>query len=91
MTDLRQISNVELLDGAVAISYVRLPQDMRKNGLLWQHTVVVPIGSDYDDELEAFTDALQELLADVLDDETRAEPVEVEPIKEQEEDDEDAD
>lgn len=51
---------------------------------MWQHTVQIPVGSDYDDEIEAVTEALRALLEDVLDDETRAEPIE---LQEEEEDD----
>lgn len=85
MSDL-QITNVQLLEGGVEIGYMRLPKDLRKNGLMWSHSLLIPRGSDYDDELDAFEEALQALLVDALDDEDTAESVD--PIEEDEEDDE---
>lgn len=81
------ISGVEIVPEGVSISYMRVPRDVRKNGLLWQHNVVVPTGSDYDDEIETFMDALQALLVDVLEDEETAEPIE--PTTDEDEDEDD--
>ena len=79
--------SVELLgDAGLSLRYLQYPKDVRKNGLTWQHQVFVPRGSDYDDELDAVDEALQALLADVLDDEDRAEPID--PEEEEEDDDE---
>lgn len=83
-----QITGVELSQEGISIGYVRLPADVRKNGLVWQHSVSVPYRSDYDDEIEALVEAAQALLADVLDDEDRAEPIDP-SIEEEEEDDDD--
>jgi hypothetical protein len=84
-----QITGVALLeDGGLEIGYLRLPQDVRKNGLVWQHAVRVPVGTDYDDEIEAFQQALVDLLEDVLDDEDRAEPIE---LKDEDDEDEEED
>lgn len=86
MEDL-QIVHVGLKEGGdLEIAYVRLPQDVRKNGLVWQHNVHVPRGSDYDDELDTFYEALIALLTDVLDDEDRAEPIDM--TKDDDEDEE---
>lgn len=84
------INGVEVTpEGGLVIAYGRFPRDVRKNGLMWTHQVMVPPGSDYDDEIEAVTEALQALLVDVLEDEETAEPVEPqEPEEEEEEDDE---
>ena len=82
-----QITGVTLQPEGIEITYVRVPQDVRKNGLMWQHAVLVPLGSDYDDEIETFIDALRALLTDALDDEDRAEPIE--PGSEEDEDDDD--
>lgn len=84
-----QVVGVGLLQEGIEIAYVRLPQDLRKNGLMWQHTVLVPRGSDYDDEIETFEAALRDLLVDALDDENRAEPVEPIVPDDDEEDEED--
>jgi hypothetical protein len=83
------INGVEVTpEGGLVIAYGRFPRDVRKNGLMWSHQVHVPAASDYDDEIEAVTEALQALLVDVLEDEDTAEPVDLtEP--EEEEDDED--
>lgn len=87
MKDEVQITGVLLGDAGIEIGYVRVPADVRKNGLLWQHSVLVPFGSDYDDEIEEFQAALRALLMDALDDEDRAEPIE--PEEEEDDDDED--
>lgn len=83
-----QITGINLLPDGIEIGYIRYPQDIRKNGLIWQHQVLVPFGSDYEDEIEAFTEAVQALLTDALDDEDRAEPIdpECEDDEEEEED-----
>lgn len=88
-SDEIQITSVVLQDHGIEIGYVRMPQDVRKNGLVWQHKVFVPAGSDYDDEIEAFGVALQELLDDALDDEQRAEPIDMDEDEEEEEGDDD--
>ncbi len=75
-------------DGGLAITYGRLRRDVRKNGLMWQHTVVVPAGSDYDDELEAVGEALQSLLEDVLEDQKTAEEIDLTEPEEEDDDDE---
>lgn len=88
-TQLNVIESIAFTGESVEIAYIRLPVDIRKNGLAWRHQVSVPAGSDYDDEIEALTEAAQALLADVLDDEDRAEPIE--PMDEEEEEEEEDD
>lgn len=84
-----QIVGVNLLDdGSMEIAYIHLPTDAKKNGLLWKHAVHVPVRSDYDDELEAVMDALNALLADVLEDRDTAEAVELEEPDEDDEEEE---
>lgn len=84
---MNQIEGIEFGPDGVAMSYIRLPADVRKNGLAWRHQVLVPSGSDYDDELEALAEAAGALLADVLDDEDRAEPVDLPDEEESDEED----
>lgn len=84
-----QITGVELSQEGISIGYVRLPADVRKNGLVWQHSVLVPRSSDYDDEIEEVETALLALLTDALDDEDRAEPVDLDEPEEEDEEDED--
>jgi hypothetical protein len=85
----RRITSVELGAEGWGIGYMTIPTDIRKNGLMWQHHVFVPIGSDYDEELDAAYIALSDLLDDVLDDEERAEPVDLAESEEEEENDDD--
>lgn len=82
-----QVIGVSLTDGGIELAYMQLA-DIRQNGLAWQHRVFVPDGSDYDDEIEAVTDALQALLVDVLEDEKTALPVEVPHDEDEDDDDE---
>jgi hypothetical protein len=82
------ITGVSFSEEGVEIGYIRVPQDVRKNGLQWQHSVLIPFRSDYDDELETFAEALQALLEDALDDEATAEPIEPTDDEDDEEDDE---
>ena len=84
-----QISGVAFHAEGVEVAYVRLPRDVRKNGLVWQHSLMIPHGSDYDDEIETLLQALTDLLQDALDDEDRAEPIE--PVDPEDEDDEEED
>jgi len=87
MEPMNQVAGIEFTPEGVVIGYMRMPRDVRKNGLIWQHQVQVPNGSDYDDEIEALTEAAHALLVDVLDDEDRAEPIDP-PTEEEDEDDE---
>ena len=87
MDEQNVLASVEFHGDGLSLTYVRYPKDVRQNGLAWQHRVLVPHGSDYDDEIEAVVDALEALLADVLDDEDRAAPID--PDEEEEEDDDD--
>lgn len=77
MEEMNQLIGIDFGTQGIGIGYIRVPKDVRKNGLAWQHQVVVPRGSDYDDEIEALVEAAQALLADVLDDEGRAEPIDM--------------
>lgn len=77
---------VEFSPEGVRMSYVRR-QDVRENGLVWQHQVAVPFGSDYDDEIEAAHEAVMALLKDALDDEDRVPAVLL--LEEEEEKDDD--
>lgn len=85
MEPMNQLMGIDFGPEGLGLGYTRVPADIRKNGLAWQHQVFVPHGSDYDDEIEALVEAARALLADVLDDEDRAEPIEL--TEEDEEDD----
>lgn len=86
MSEELQILGLQFLEEGVEIGYMRVPADVRKNGLLWTHAVVIPRNSDYEDELDAFQEALKDLLVDALDDEDRAEPVDLPDVDEEEDD-----
>ena len=89
MNDGLQILGVQFLDEGVEVAYMRVPADVRKNGLLWTHAVLIPRDSDYEDELDTFQQGLKDLLLDALDDEDRAEPIDLpDPDDVTEEDDE---
>ncbi len=72
-----QITGIALSETGIEVGYLHVPDDVRKNGLVWQHSVQIPRGSDYDDEIETFEQALLALLEDVLDDQDTAEPIEM--------------
>jgi hypothetical protein len=66
------VLGVQLLDEGLQIAYMK-EGDAKANGLVFQRSVFVPSGSDYDDELEAVAETLRALLADVLEDEEAVE------------------
>lgn len=82
-----RIAGVALLEEGLEITYCRIPRDLKKNGLAWSHTVLIPRESDYDEGIEEIERALVELLEDVIEDEVLAESVEL--IEDEEEDEED--
>lgn len=55
-------------DGDLHISYFRPQTDTKVAGLAHLHTLLVPTGFDYDDEIHAVIDAIDYLVRDVLDD-----------------------
>lgn len=55
-------------DGSVQVTYLTPETDAKKPGLVRAHTLVVPLGADYDDEIEAIADAARYLIDDVNDD-----------------------
>ncbi len=55
-------------DGGVQISYFDPTIDMKEPGVAHLHTLVVPAGYEYDDELAAVTDAVHHLIGDVMED-----------------------
>jgi hypothetical protein len=55
-------------DGSVQVSYC-LPQvDLKVNGVVHMHSVLIPSGANYEDELTNFRDALVYMVRDVLED-----------------------
>jgi hypothetical protein len=71
--------------GSVVIEYCIPSQDARENGVLMNHTLFVPGGDDYDDELDELRHAARALLEDVLEDLPHLEPLR--PAREPDDDD----
>ncbi len=55
-------------DGGMQIAYYDTTQDIKQNGVIRLHNLIVPEGDEYDDELRAVTDAAIYLVRDVLED-----------------------
>jgi hypothetical protein len=63
-----QIQHVAVDEGTLQIGYFDPNVDMKAPGLVRLHTLIVPKGDDYDDEIDAVLDALVYLLNDVAED-----------------------
>jgi hypothetical protein len=55
-------------DGGLIVTYTIPAYDMKANGLMQQHQLIIPAGEDYDDEIAAVLDATVHLIRDALDD-----------------------
>lgn len=55
-------------DGDVQLSYVIPDRDTKEVGLAHLHTLLIPTGFDYDEEIQAIQDAADYLVRDVLQD-----------------------
>jgi hypothetical protein len=55
-------------DGGLQISYYTPERDVKAAGVVKLHTLIVPAGFDYDDEIDAVIDAVTYLINDVDDD-----------------------
>lgn len=55
-------------DGGLQISFYRPQEDIKGNGVLHMHTLVIPADDDYDDEIEAVLEAARYAVRDVLED-----------------------
>lgn len=54
-------------DGSVIIEYCH-QSDLKSNGVVLNHLLAIPVGDQYDDEIFAVHQAIQALLADVIED-----------------------
>ncbi len=77
--------------GSVAIEYCIPGMDVRENGVLLNHTLFVPGGDDYDDEIDALRDAARALLDDVLEDLPHLEPIRARELDDDDDDDDGGD
>lgn len=64
-------------DGSITLEYADAEKDVREKGIILNHTLFIPSGQDYDDELQAVVDAVGALLADVLEDLPHLAPVQL--------------
>jgi hypothetical protein len=62
-------------DGGVAMEYTYPARDMKASGLVVNHTIYIPV-DDYEDEIDAISEAAVFLLRDALDDFSRADSIE---------------
>jgi hypothetical protein len=63
-------------DGGLQVGYFDAAgPDIKENGVLHMHTLIVPVGDEYDDELRAVHEALRYLVNDVLEDLPHMKPV----------------
>jgi hypothetical protein len=54
--------------GGVQIAYFDVRKDIKQNGVIHLHNLIVPEGDQYDDEIEAVRGAAVHLVNDVLED-----------------------
>lgn len=85
----RVILSLNLDAEAVSVVYLTLPTDLRETGLAQQHSLLIPAGGDYDDEIEAVRDAALALLEDALEDFEKVPPYELVEPDGDDDDDED--
>lgn len=59
------------------MEYTEPGVDTKVNGLVHNHVLFIPAGSDYDEGLEDFHEAMQALLCDAIEDLTLAQSVDM--------------
>jgi hypothetical protein len=62
------IRTITFQDEGLVIEYCHPGQDARSNGVVLNHAMLIPHGSDYDEEIDTLTEAAAALLLDVLED-----------------------
>lgn len=70
----RRVQNVQVDEDGIQVVFYTPEQDAKAPGIVQLHTLMIPKGADYDDEITAAIDALQYLINDVLDDWDTLEP-----------------
>jgi hypothetical protein len=70
----REIRSLGFGDDGMSIEYVDTAADIKANGLLMNHALLVPDTNDYHDAMEALRLAAGDFLDDVLNDWDAAEP-----------------
>lgn len=74
-------------DGSVALEFCIPNLDAYRNGVVFNHMLLVPFGADYDDEIMVVKEAVIALIDDVMEDVPNLETA----LPEQDDDDEDDD
>ncbi len=64
-------------DGATVLEYCIPAKDARANGVVLNHILRIPYGDQYDDEIDAVTDAALLLINDVLEDLPHLDPIQL--------------
>jgi len=62
------ISSMTWQPDGIAIEFMDVDGDLRVSGLQMQHVIFVPTEDEYDEEMDAVTDAAMALLVDALQD-----------------------
>lgn len=78
-------------EGFAVVQYCHAVDDMKANGLVHNHLIAIPRGNQYDDQITAIHEAVQMLLADVLEDLPFMPPLPLDDRDDDEDDDEDDD
>lgn len=88
----RGIKSITFEDEGVVINYITPKQDIKANGVVVNHVLLVPYDDDYEDEIEALFEASHALLEDVLEDLPQLDPMpELEREEEPDDDNDDDD
>lgn len=68
--DVRKVTiqNIGVDSEGLQIGYLIPSEDVKSNSVVHIHQLAVPIGADYDDEIEAVIQAARHLVLDVLED-----------------------
>jgi hypothetical protein len=62
------IQSIGVDTDGLQIGYYIPADDIKSNDVIHMHTLIVPLGADYDDEIAAVIEAARHLVLDVLDD-----------------------
>lgn len=78
-------------DGSIVMEYCIPGLDALRNGIVLNHTLLVPTGADYDDEIDDVRRAVIALVDDVLEDLPHLERISLEPPTEDDDEGDDDD
>ena len=55
-------------DGGLQIGFFQTHKDIKANGVVHMHTLLIPADDDYDDEIDAILEAVRYAVRDVMED-----------------------